>query len=635
MRVIDGMSIASVPRRYSKFDIAFRKHLVLGHIKAGIRSRGHIPHNFAANPTLLLLVGVTKIGSLRNIQLKRAGEVVTTFDLYDLLTRGDTSKDSRLLPGDVIFIPTIGKTVGVSGDVKRPAIYELRGEETVRDVLALAGGALPTAYLPATRIERITDDGEKTVVDIDASTQGGLNTKISDADVVQIFSTLDTLDDIVLLRGHVKRPGGFKWRAGMRFTDVVDSIERLSPNPDINVGLIRHVDPRTRRIKVSSFSPEKAWLNPSGIEDPILRNRDTVYLFSYVDDRNEILSEIVEELTLQAEFGAPRLVATASGSVRSPGEYPYFSEMTASQLIDLAGGLLESSSSLSAEITRNTFNHDHSREQKHFTFNLLNEDPKLLPGDSVSVKQIPYWKENKSVTLLGEVVSPGVYNILPGETLTQVIERAGGLTPYAYIKGTTYSRQDLRELEQIQLEQLKKDVEKDLAASSLIESDIVAVASEQEREQIIENIDESEAQGLLVINLEDILRDPKRYDFELDDGDIITVPNYKPTVTVVGEVQLSTSHFFDPKTSFEEYIRSSGGTKRNADRKRIYVVRANGQVVVPNKSAWFKRGAVKIQPGDTIVVPIDTSKVDQLEVWKSISSILGQTGLAIASITRI
>ena len=137
--------------------------------------------------------GITEIGSLRNIQLKRGGEVITTFDLYNLLLKGDARNDVRLLPGDVIFIPTLGKTVSVSGEVKRPAIYELKGEETLGEAIELAGGELPTAYLPATRIERLTDDGEKTLVNVDASISDGKKTPLKSADVIQVFSTLDTL----------------------------------------------------------------------------------------------------------------------------------------------------------------------------------------------------------------------------------------------------------------------------------------------------------------------------------------------------------------------------------------------------------------------------------------------------------
>ncbi len=579
--------------------------------------------------------GVSDIGSLRNIQLKRSGKVVSTFDFYDLLLNGDTSGDARLLPGDVIFIPTIGRTVSVSGEVKRPAIYELDREKTVAEVLNLAGGPLPTAFLPETRIERLTDDGEKTLINVNAKTNEGLSTKVKDADVIQIFSALDTLDDIVLLKGHVKRPGGFKWRPGMYFTDIVKSIEELSPNPDMNAGVIRHVDPATRRISVSFFSLNDAWQNPKSALDPLLRNRDTIFLFSFDDDRNFLLSGLVEELSKQAEFGIPRKVVAARGNIRSPGFYPFFENMNAQDLIRLAGGLLESSSGINAEITRQVFDHEHNRNQKHFNFDLRKENPELLAGDSLTIQQIPFWKETKTVEIVGEVISPGIYTILPGETLTEVIERAGGLSPYAYIDGTTYSRQDLRDLEQQQLEALREDIQKEILNINLNKSTVVEGVSQEETNDILDNIENAEVKGFLVINLRDILTNPEEYDFELEDGDIITVPAFKPTVTVVGEVQHSTSHFYDARVSLDDYIESSGGTKRNADDKRIFVVRANGQVIVPRKNSWFKRNSVEIKPGDTIVVPIDAGKADPIKIWASFASILSQTAVGIAAIRSL
>ncbi len=158
--------------------------------------------------------GISKMGSLRNIQLKRGGQLVTHLDLYDLLLSGDTSNDARLLPGDVIFVPSIGKTVGVSGEVRRPAIYELKDEKTTQQAVALAGGFLPTAYPQVSRIERISDGGQRTLVDVDLKSAKGKNLKIKDADVLQVFSVLDTMEDVVLVEGHVKRPGGSAWRQG-------------------------------------------------------------------------------------------------------------------------------------------------------------------------------------------------------------------------------------------------------------------------------------------------------------------------------------------------------------------------------------------------------------------------------------
>lgn len=577
--------------------------------------------------------GITKIGSLRSIQLKRSGKLVTTLDLYDLLLRGDTSNDSRLLPGDVIFIPPIGKTVGVSGQVKRPAIYELKKELTVNDVIELAGGLLPTAFVPASRIERITDAGEKTLVNLDVSSDRGRNFKVKDADVLQIFSTLDTMRDIVKLDGHVKRPGGFAWREDMRFTDIVPNADDLLPNPDIVVGLIQREEKVTRKIKVELFSPRNAFAAPKSSKDPKLMPRDTITMFEYNSDRSETLAELVEKLRVQSSFEQREQTVRVFGSVRFPGEYPKAeNNMTTKDLINLAGGLTESALGTGAEITRYDLSVDRKRVDVRIDLNLELENPILEAGDTLRVKQIPQWSRRESVEIRGEVNYPGVYDILPGETLIDVIERAGGLTPLAYPQGAIFSREELRILEQERLEKLKMQVQQDIAAANIEQSKSSRDIGEEETDQILKNIDRTNALGRMVIDLPSILTKPNDFDFKLSDGDRLEIPRFKPSVTVVGEIQHPTSHFYNDKLNVKDYIQMSGGTKENADRKRIYVVKANGRVYTPSNSAWFRSSSRNLEPGDTIIVPIDTDRVDSLTMWSSVTTIMYQAALGVAAI---
>lgn len=576
--------------------------------------------------------GITKIGSLRNVQLKRAGQVVTTLDLYDLLLRGDTSKDARLLPGDVIFIPPIGKTAGVSGQVKRPAIYELKDEKSVEDAINLAGGLLPTAFVPASRIERITDAGEKTLVNLDVSTPRGRNFQLKDADVIQIFSTLETMRDIVKLDGHVKRPGGFAWREDMRFTDIVPNADDLLPNPDIVVGLIQREEKVTRKIKILLFSPQKAFAQPGGVDDPQLHPRDAVLMFEYDSDRPTILSELVEKLRVQSSIDQRQQTVNVFGSVRFPGVYPLASDgMSSHDLINLAGGLTESAQGSGAEITRFDLNERRERVDLRMDFDLSVENPVLLAGDTLRIKQIPLWQKRESVELSGEVIYPGVYDLLPGETMLSVIERAGGLTPYAYPEGAIFSRQELRDLEQERLENLKTKVQADIAAANLEQSKAADI-NQAETQEIIRNIDRTQALGRMVIDLPAILKKPHLFDFELSDGDELRIPKFKPSITVVGEIQHPTSHFFNQKFSVNDYIEMSGGTKQNADIKRIYVVKANGRVFSPSSSAWFKARSKGLEPGDTIIVPIDADRVDSMTLWSSVTQMMYQAALGIAAI---
>ena len=580
--------------------------------------------------------GITEIGSLRNIQLKRSGKIISHLDLYELLLSGDTSNDERLLPGDVIFIPPIGKTVGVAGEVKRPAIYELRNESRVDQVIALAGGLSPTAFVPGSRIERITREGEKTLVNLDLSTEKGKRFSIQDADVIQIFPTLDTMRDIVKLEGHVKRPGGFAWFNGIRFTDVVPSVDDMLANPDIEIGLILREETQTRKIRVEVFYPRLAFENPNGKLDPLLQSRDTIMLFDYETDRSKLLEDVMTQLRIQADINERKKVINVFGSIRFPGEYPFAENLKATDAVKLAGGFTESAMGTDAEITRYDLDENRNKLVMHLEIDLKKGITPLIEGDTLNVKQIPLWQIKENIQILGEVVYPGTYSILPGETLMDVLNRAGGLTPHAYAEGAIFSREELRGLEAERLADLKAKVESDLAATGLTESVVSKNDIDQEQAaQILQNIEGVKPLGRMVIDLPAIMNKPSEFDFQLRDGDVLNIPRYKPSVTVVGEVQYSTSHFYDERLSPLDYIERSGGTNQNADKKRIYIVKANGSVFLPSNSAWFKSRTQNIEPGDTIVVPIDTDKVDKLTLWSSITSIMANVAQTAIIATRL
>ncbi len=578
--------------------------------------------------------GISNIGSLRNIQLKRAGKIITTLDLYDLLLNGDTSADARVQAGDVIFIPTRGKSAGVSGQVKRPAIYELKNERTVGDVIKLAGGLLPTAFADASRIKRISASGEKKLVNIDISKRSGKQLKVNDADIIEIAAVLNNVDGVVNIEGHIKREGGFAWKKGLRFSDVVRSIDDFKSNPDTSIALILRENRQTREVMVVHFSPLRALTNKNTFDDPPLLPRDTIKLFGYETDRSEMLTALKERLSTQSNFEQRELIATIYGSIRYPGSYPISKNMTTADLINLAGGLTESALGQTGEITR--FNVDASRktEVKHISVNLSSAPEKIMPSDTLRIKQVPFWNNKEAIVLTGEVLNPGTYPIIPGETLMDVLQRAGGLTPHGFASGAIFSRKELRELEQERLESLRQQVESELANTSLTDSSLTNAADQEQAEQILKNLNAVKALGRMVIDLPNILKEPELYDFKLEDGDELVIPRFKPSVTVVGEVQYATSHFFNTKLSAFNYIDRSGGMRKSADKKRVYIVKANGRVVLPKSSSWFKHRKYNIEPGDTIVVPLETDKVDTLTLWKSVTSIIGSTAAGIAVFTR-
>lgn len=576
--------------------------------------------------------GVSEIGSLRNIQLKRAGKIITTLDLYDLLLNGDTSGDSRLLPGDVIFVPPVGRTAGVSGAVKRPAIYELKNEKTAQDLLDLAGGLLPTSYLPSSKIERVLASGEKTFVEVNLQKGFAGNFVIKDADTLKVSSSLDNVVDTVSVRGHVKREEELAWKKGIRFSEIIKSPESLLPLPDLNLAIIEREIKETREIEVISFSPQKAFSFPNSDADPELKTKDKIYLFGFEEERSETLVEIVEKLKLQTNYETQQKIVRITGSIRFPGEYPLTQNMSAKDLVQLAGGFIENATARNAEITRHEINSNREHVVLHIQTDLNQDDTLLVAGDSLMVKQIPLWRDKEVVSLVGEFVHPGDYPILPGETLIDVIRRAGGLTPQAYPAGAIFSRAELRRLEEERLEDLKEEVEADIVASQLETSETRKNIDVEQADKILDNLEGVQALGRMVIDLEKILTAPDDFNFQLEDGDSINVPRFKPSITVVGEVQYSTSHFYDADLSLKDYLNRSGGLKRNADKNRIYVIKANGEVFKPKGTGWFKANRGQLHPGDTIVVPLDTKRVDRLTLWASVTSIMYQAAVGIAAI---
>ncbi|HVK99023.1 MAG TPA: SLBB domain-containing protein, partial [Dongiaceae bacterium] len=271
--------------------------------------------------------GIMPIGSLRNIQLKRQGEVVTTLDLYDLLLSGDTRDDARLLPGDVIFIPPVGTTVAVSGEVRRPGIYEIKGEKNAGDLIRLAGGFLPTAYPPASRIERISGQGERTVVNIDLARAEGKGLPVKTGDMIRVYSVLDTMENIVTVSGHVKRPGINAWKPGARVSTVLGSIGELLPNPDLNAAIIERELQPTRRLKVISFNLGEALTKPGSAADISLQPRDKITVFDLELDRTLVMAPVINRLRMQASRENRQKVVSVSGNVRFPGTYPLSDQM--------------------------------------------------------------------------------------------------------------------------------------------------------------------------------------------------------------------------------------------------------------------------------------------------------------------
>jgi polysaccharide biosynthesis/export protein len=594
--------------------------------------------------------GVKPIGSLRRIQLKRQGTLIRELDLYDLLIRGDTTDDTKLLQGDVIFIPPVGPTVGADGEVRRPALYEIKHESTVADVVQLAGGLTPQADTSDAMLTRIDDTQRRIVIPVDLSAAGSKTQAVRNGDVIRVTRLKPTLDSGIVVQGHVFTPGAFAYHAGLRLTDVIHSVDELRPNADIHYILIRRELPPDRRIQVLSVDLSAALTAPGSRANVALQPRDRIVVFDLAASRDRVIRPILDELRQQSSSQRPTEVVHVDGRVKVPGDYPLESGMTIVDLVRAGGGLSDAAYNGKAELTRYQVEGGETRRTQLIDIDLaaaVRGDPKgnlvLEPFDNLNIMEVPEWQTQEGVTLTGEVRFPGHYAIKRGETLKSVVARAGGLTSFAFAEGSVFTRVELKKREQEQIDLLAERTQHDLimlalegaaAGSAVGGGGGGGGAALTVGQSLIGQLRSSRAVGRLVIDLPRMIKLPvgSPQDVILRDGDTLLVPKFQQQVTVIGEVQNSTSHLFSPNLSRDDYIAMSGGTTHRADRGRIYVVHANGSVVSAEGNHWFERSQAPMKPGDTVVVPLDTERLPPLPFWQAVTGIIYNVALGAAAV---
>ncbi|WP_116645127.1 SLBB domain-containing protein [Salinivibrio sp. HTSP] len=645
---------------------------------------------------LLASGGIKHSGSLRNIQLKRDGNVVALLDLYDLLLAGDSSGDVRLLKGDTLFVPARGAQVAVDGEVLRPALYELTGNSTLADVVDMAGGALPEGYLSSISVKRTTESGTKQF-SLDMTTAEGQRFAVKNGDDITIAKSNDAIDNAVVLRGEVVRQGAYSFEPGMKISDLIKTAKRdLKPSADLNYALlVREVNAK-RDIEVLQFELGRAIDEPTSADNLRLQQGDQVFVFNngidsqywdkrqtakvdksrldqkssggtYIDPetgaevavqtkqnesklvknlveqndeggrslREQELAPIIERLKDQASNQHAAPVVELTGAVKYPGIYPYPVNASIEQLLDAAGGLTEAAYVKQAEISRREVV-DGRLTVRHYPINLgetlAGKGPTLTiqRQDRINIKTKPNWHKNNTIELQGEVRFPGVYAFERGETIDDVIERAGGLTEFAYPKGAVFSRERLKRQEAERLKMLNRQLKQEISSLALRRQTTSAqyTTSPTEALSLAEELQNAEAVGRMVISLPRALKGDDVANIMLEGGDKLYVPPRNPVVSIMGEVQFASNQLFEPGMTVSDYIESSGGTKQQADTDRIYVVRADGSVMMPNNSFWFSRNQKQLEPGDTIIVPIDTDYLDGLSTASTATQILYQIGVA-------
>ncbi len=530
-----------ISRYYTDFDISvtlgnislIRVYLTGFALKPGA-------YNVSGISTLVSVLsetgGADVTGSLRKIKVIRNGQEITEFDAYKFILYGDKSKDVRVIQDDVIYIPPIGKTVAVLNGVKKPAIYELKENEKLKDLIQMAGGFVNVAYSRKLSIKRIFENKYRDYLETnisDIENDESQNIELDDGDIIS-FSNVDELDTSVGVYGAVYFPGKY------------------------------------------------------GIK----------------------------------KYGETRIC----------------------ELIDLAGGLRIEASNV-AEVMRYNLT-EKGVETERFEVDVkkaCNGDEKnnivIKPFDSIVVKRIEEWYYPKFVSIKGEVVSPGSYTIAKKERLSSLIKRAGGFTKDAYPKGIVFIRKSVMEQQQKMIEEIASRIKKELflegsqsVSGSFSQEDVqIQKTVLEQKKAFVEQISKLKAQGRVYIKFDDMKKfENSEYDIELEEGDEIIIPRKPSVVNVAGAVMMAGSYVYT-SSSWKHYISMAGGYASYADKKRAFVLRFDGSAE-KLKAGIF---GMKIEPGDTIVVPEDFTRINWLREIKDITQIITNLALTTGMVIKV
>ncbi|MFV8439015.1 SLBB domain-containing protein [Vibrio owensii] len=660
--------------------------------------------------------GFGESGALRNVQLKRNGQVIRKLDMYDLLLKGDASNDVRLLPGDVVFIGAVGNTIAIDGEVNRPAIYEVKSGETYKQAIQMAGGFTANAYSDQIEVKRYAAKGARDALTLNFSQSHDQQTKVKDGDAVNVLKKSEELTRYVQIEGDVRHTGFIEWKSGLRVADLFQSVDTsFNSTADINYAVVvREINPQ-RDIEVYQVNLANAILSPTSKDNLKLNSRDRVLVFNRFNNedldtladqetvtkaktleqaqrqaqqdqleeqeamsssvavssatsiekkskqpkivfrgkeitkddfealkqntRRTLLAPVLLQLQQQSRLGLAPQIAEVFGEVKHPGRYPITPRMTISTLIEAAGGLTYNAFTINAELARTVISSKDERasidveriDLRQAIQGSTADDAIIVGRDRLNILEKPNVKLQSTVTLQGEIRFPGTYTVRQGETLGELLERAGGLTEFAHPQGAIFTREALRLQEQQLLNQYAADMRAETAKKTFrADSNMGSVISDPDKTlKFVEEASRSKALGRMVVQLNRILKDERSSDFMLEDGDFLFVPTFRNTVSIMGEVQVPITYLLDNKLDVNDYLNKAGGAKKQADEDRIFVVRADGSVYKPTSGYWFGNNHEELKAGDTIVVPIDTDYRDALSTWTAATQILYQTGVAI------
>jgi protein involved in polysaccharide export with SLBB domain len=619
--------------------------------------------------------GPTPQGSLRHIQVRRDGATITDFDFYDLLIKGDKSKDVRLQPGDVLYIPHVGPLVAISGSVNSPAIYEMKDSSTLNDLIEIAGDLSTVADTNKITIDRFVDHQARKTLEFPYDAQSRA-LPLQDGDIVRVFSIVPRFEDTVTLRGNVANPGRYPWKPGMRVSDLI-------PNPQ---ALLTRRYWRNRAAIVNGSATEypvrkpPPQTNPSGLNQQRTNGTvpnsttpngtatpgavDSTQNYNSPDNLPPDAagsSNLADSLYLQNELNSAGNGSSNPSDNTSSNQQP---AQTAA--INPNNPNPNTVRDIAEDVRRYApeINWDYAIIQRvnptDLSSKLLWMSPRkailehdeasnleLQPGDIITIFSqrditVPQTERSQYVIVEGEVRRPGVYKLEINETLRSVLQRAGGLTPNAYVYGSQLTRESARVDQQQSLDQLASTMEVQIRQSAV---SVAASTSPGElpqllaaQEAIVAQLRNTRASGRVALPVKP--KDNNLTDFPdmvLEDSDRLTIPHTPSTVSVVGDVYNPGSFIFEPRNTAGAYLEIAGKGKPQSDLHHAFVLRANGVVVAANNVNGLFTGAkferLRLYPGDQIVVPYKLPTgafVRGLRDWTQIISQLALTGAVLS-----
>ena len=648
-----------IDREFSRQYTNFQMNVTLDNlrtIQVYVVGQARFPGSYAVSSLSTLVSalfaagGPGKSGSLRDIQVRRGGKVITHFDMYDFLLRGDKRRDIRLQSEDVIFIPPIGPMVAIGtpktdkeigAALKTLARLQLQNEDPQQ------------GYSQGTRAPEVSWKKQEDLRIMGLSKEEDKPGRIKPP------------ADNWLDQETIEKEAEFEKRYGISLTEAVTKLaisKGLDLGGPVKVQGIYELKNENNLSELlalagglgdTAFKGRVQVLRVQGRQSMVLLDEDLGKVISQHKSFRLVDGDLVEI------FGVPGVVenkVVIAGAVKNPGEFGYQDNMRVKDLIGYAGGILQQADKSEAEITRVTITPQGPETTRLYIrlFGALNNLPRdnvvLKPNDYLFIRTVPDWDIYKTVQIAGEVKSPGTYSIKKGEVLSSVLARAGGFTDKAYLLGGVLIRESTRVLQKQQLHAAINRLEArvlvtagEKAASALDSEEAKSIeAASRQQQMLIAALRKVEPLGRVVIQLED----PERLrgtpnDITLQEGDRLIVPQAPGTVNVVGAVFAPTALVYTPYRTVKEYLTMAGGTTEIADDKEIYVIKVNGAAVSRKGFSWLKASwdgskygyhpggisSLTLDPGDTIVVPEKLERIAWLKNIKDIATILGNIAL--------